>query len=143
MANRMPASRKTQVRFLRFFVVGGTSYLVNVGSFALLKKIGPPNPAFTASFILSVATHYLLNRFWALPSTRRDTGRQFAEYLATSVISYLISFSIFHLFHDAFGCGLGWSQAVSIPPATIVVFCILNFRVFRHHGGGDGTASHG
>jgi putative flippase GtrA len=134
MRKRLLPSRQTQVRFLRFFTVGGIAFVVNVASFALFKFLLPPNVAFTLAFILSVATHYSLNRFWALPSTRSDTIRQALEYLCTTCVSYLISFSAFKLFSSVLGIGLGWSQALSVPPATVVVFFILNYWVFHHRG---------
>jgi len=134
MSKRLLPSRQTQVRFLRFFTVGGVAFIVNIGSFALFKFMLPPNVAFTLAFVLSVATHYSLNRFWALPSTRSDKIRQAIEYLCTTCVSYLISFSAFKLFNSVLGIGLGWSQALSVPPATIFVFFVLNYWVFHHRG---------
>jgi len=131
MFKRLLQDRLTQVRFIKYFVVGGTGYGVNVLSFTLIKGLGGPNTAFTAAFLISTATHYCLNRFWALKSTRADTGRQFLEYLGTVVISYVISLCSFTLFRTFLSLGL--AQACSIPPSTLVVFFILNFWVFRHH----------
>ena len=134
MRKRLLPSRQTQVRFLRFFTVGGVAFIVNIGSFALFKFMLRPNVAFTLAFILSVATHYSLNRFWALPSTRSDKIRQALEYLCTTCVSYFISFSAFKLFNSLLGVGLGWSQALSVPPATLFVFFVLNYWVFHHRG---------
>ena len=89
----MLPSRKTQVRFLQFVVVGGTGLLVQMGSLAWLKLHVSARPAYSIAYVLSVATHYTLNRFWALPSARQDTLRQFVEYLGTVGVSYLVSFS--------------------------------------------------
>ncbi len=131
MLKRLLLDRQTQVRFIKFFVVGGTGYTVNVLSFTLIKGFLGPNWAFSAAFVISTTTHYSLNRFWALKSTRLDTGRQFLEYLGTVVISYLISLGSFSLFRTFLTLGL--AQALSIPPSTVVVFFILNFWVFKHH----------
>ena len=130
MLKRLLLDRQTQVRFIKFFVVGGTGYGVNVLSFTLIKGLIGPNTAFTAAFILSTTAHYCLNRFWALKSTRSDTGRQFLEYLGNVVISYIISLGAFTLFRTFLSLGI--AQAFSIPPSTVVVFFILNFWVFRH-----------
>lgn len=125
--------RETQVRFARFLVVGGTSYVVQVAVMKLTSEaIGlGTNVAFTLSFVCSSATHYVLNRFWALPSARADSWRQAREYLGTVAISYLINIGVFRLCLDVVGLGKIWATAVAVPPSTVVVFLLLNFRVFR------------
>lgn len=118
-------------RLLRFVVVGGTSYVVQWLTMKVLAGVLPTNWAFTVSFLCSTATHYTLNRFWALPSGRNDSWRQFGEYAATAVLSYAINFGLFRLCIDAFGLGKLWATAIAVPPSTLVVFLLLNFRVFR------------
>ena len=124
--------RPTQVRFARFLVVGGTAYLVQVATIKAFLGFTGTNLAFTGSFICSTATHYTLNRLWALPSTRVDVGRQFREYLGVAALSYLINFLLFHLCVDGFGINRVWATALALPPSTLVVFLLLNYRVFRH-----------
>jgi putative flippase GtrA len=131
MLKRILTHRETQVRFLKFLMVGGTAYLVQVASMKLFLGWLGTNTAFTLSFLCSTSTHYTLNRFWALPSTRGDTWRQLGEYFATAVLSYVINFSLFHLCLDVFGLDKLWSTAVAVPPSTLVVFLLLNYRVFR------------
>jgi putative flippase GtrA len=133
MFKRILTSRETQVRFFRFLAVGGTAYLVQMASMKLLLGSLGTNPAFTLSFICSTSTHYALNRFWALPSIRSDTWRQLGEYLGAAILSYAINFSIFRLCLDVFGLDKLWSTAVAVPPSTLVVFRLLNYRVFRRN----------
>jgi putative flippase GtrA len=133
MFKRILTHREKQVRFLRFLVVGGTAYLVQVASMKLFLHWLGTNPAFTLSFMCSTSTHYTLNRFWALPSTRGDTWRQMGEYLATAALSYAINFLIFRLCLDVFLLGKLWSTAVAVAPSTVVVFLLLNYRVFRRN----------
>lgn len=133
----MPApalpSRDTRFRFLRFLVVGGTAYAVQWVTTRLFAPWFPANVAFTLGFICSTATHYSLNRFWALPSLRNDSWRQFGEYLGTAALSWVINFALFRLCIDGFGLGIMWATAIAVPPSTLVVFLLLNFRVFRAH----------
>ena len=109
-------------------IVGGFSVFLRAAS-------GPfwlgTNLAFTLSFACSTLTHYSLNRFWALPSARQDTARQAREYLGAVVISYVMNLSVFHLCLDGFGMGKVLATAVAVPPSTVVVFLLLNYRVFR------------
>ncbi len=124
-------NRDTQFRFLRFIVVGGSSYAVQWLTMKLFLGFLGVGAAFNLSFICSTATHYTLNRFWALPSTRQDAWKQFFEYLATAVFSWCINKGMFLLCHNVIGLGPLWSTAISVPPSTIVVFLILHLRVFR------------
>jgi putative flippase GtrA len=131
MFKRILTSRETQVRFFRYLVVGGTACLVQVMSMKLfLGRLGT-NLAFTLSFMCSTSTHYTLNRFWALPSTRGDTLRQLGEYLTIAALSYVINFLLFRLCLDVFGLDKLWSLVVIAPPSTVVVFLLLNYCVFR------------
>ncbi len=128
---KLISDRETRLRFARFLVVGGTAYAVQVAAMKLALLGCGTNVAFTVSFVCSTATHYLLNRFWALPSARTDAWRQAREYLGASAISFVINFAVFHLCLDVFGLGRMWALAIAVPPSTIVVFLILNYRVFR------------
>jgi putative flippase GtrA len=112
-------------------VVGGTAYGIGVATMKLfLLKFGT-DAAFTLSFLCSTSTHYSLNRFWAMPSMRTDAWRQGREYLFTAALSFVINYGLFHLCLDGLGLGKIWSQAIAVPPSTLVVFLILNYRVFR------------
>ncbi len=127
----MIPSRETQVRFFRFLSVGGLAAIVQFMTLKVFKTWLGSDLAFTCSFICSTTTHYLMNRFWALPSHRNDAIKQFTEYLGTSGISYIINLSIFKLCHDLVGLSIMWSAVIALPPSTVVVFLILNYRVFR------------
>ncbi len=123
--------RETQVRFVRFLAVGGTSAALQFAVLALVKGRIGDTLAFSVSWVLSTTAHYSLNRFWALPSARHDARRQFGEYLGTVALSYLVTLGAFKLLHDACGLGVIWASFWAIPPSTLVVFLLLNYRVFR------------
>jgi len=122
---------ETQVRFARFLVVGATAYGVQITMMKLTLLCLATNAAFVVSFIASTGTHYALNRFWALPSGRTDSIRQLKEYVGAAAISFIINFSLFRLCIDGFGLGRIWATAIAVPPSTVVVFLLLNYRVFR------------
>lgn len=123
--------RETQVRFVRFIAVGGGSAAVQFAVLAGLKGRMGDTLAFSISWVLSTATHYLANRFWALPSARADASRQFGEYLFTVGVSYVITLGAFKIAHDVIGLSVMWATFWAIPPSTAVVFALLNYRVFR------------
>jgi putative flippase GtrA len=118
-------------RVARFLIVGGGSAGVQFAVLALIKGRMNDLLAFSISWALSTTTHYLFNRFWALPSVRHDSGRQFGEYLFTIGLSWVINTAAFQLCHSTLGFGVMWSTFWAIPPSTVVVFFLLNYRVFR------------
>jgi putative flippase GtrA len=123
--------RETRIRVLRFLAVGGGSAGVQFIVLALLKGWMAETLAFSLSWVVSTGTHYLANRFWALPSGRHDAAKQFGEYMVAVGLSYVINLGAFKLCQSVFGLGLMWAAFWAIPPSTIVVFLILNYRVFR------------
>ena len=131
------SDRQTQVRFARFLVVGATAYGVQLATMKLFLFWLGTNAAFILSFLCSTTTHYALNRFWALPSGRADRWRQLRDYAVAVSISFAINFSVFHLCLDALGLSKLWSAALAVPPSTVVVFLLLNYRVFKARAASD------
>ncbi len=131
MHKGMAPTRETQVRFLRFLTVGGVAALVQFSTLAVYKRWLAADIAFSCSFFCSTATHYLMNRFWALPSDRRDSWRQFGEYVGTAALSYLVNLGLFKAGHDLLGLRVLFAAALALPPSTLLVFLLLNYRVFR------------
>ncbi len=119
------------MRVGRFLVVGGGSAGVQFLVLALLEGWMSETLAFSFSWIVSTTAHYLANRFWALPSTRQDAAKQLGEYLFAVALSYVINLGAFRLCTDVFGLGMMWAAFWAIPPSTVVVFLLLNYRVFR------------
>jgi putative flippase GtrA len=130
MFESLLTDRETQLRLLRFLVVGAGSALVQVVVLRALRVRIGETFAFTVSWVVSTTTHYFANRFWALPSARSDTGRQLGEYLFAVGVSYLINLAVFKLLRVRFKLSPTWAALWAIPPSTIVVFLLLNFRVF-------------
>ncbi len=131
MLDSLFTDRETRLRALRFLAVGGGSALVQFAVLAWLKTWLSATLAFSLSWVISTATHYLANRFWALPSARHDAAKQFGEYLVAVALSYIINVAAFKLCHDVIGISVMWAAFWAIPPSTVVVFLILNYRVFR------------
>lgn len=130
MLESLLTDRETQLRLVRFLTVGAGSALVQVAVLRALKTRMSETLAFSISWVISTTTHYFANRFWALPSARQDTAQQLGEYLFAVALSYLINLGVFKLLRHRFRLGTTWATLWAIPPSTIVVFLILNFRVF-------------
>jgi putative flippase GtrA len=130
MFDSLLTDRETQWRLLRFLAVGAGSALVQVAVLRLLRARIGETWAFSVSWVVSTTTHYFANRFWALPSVRDDAAQQLGEYLFAVVVSYVINLGAFKLLRNKFKLSPTWATLWAIPPSTIVVFLILNFRVF-------------
>jgi len=104
---------------------------VQLATLWVLRNWFSPTVAFSFSFVFSTTTHYLLNRHWALPSDRRDHGRQLGEYVLAVLLSYAINLAAFKLCHALLGMSVIWAAFWAVPPSTVVVFLLLNYRVFR------------
>ena len=130
MFDSLLTDRETQLRLLRFLVVGAGSALVQLVVLRAFKARFGETLAFSISWVMSTTTHYFANRFWALPSARHDTTRQLGEYLVAVALSYVINLAVFKLLRIRFKLSTSWATLWAIPPSTIVVFLILNYRVF-------------
>jgi putative flippase GtrA len=130
MFDSLLTDRETQWRLLRFLAVGAGSALVQVAVLRLLRARIGETWAFSVSWVVSTTTHYFANRFWALPSVRDDAAQQLGEYLFAVVVSYVINLGAFKLLRNKFKLSPTWATLWAIPPSTIVVFLILNYRVF-------------
>lgn len=131
MFDSLLTDRETQWRLLRFLAVGAGSALVQVAVLRLLRARIGETWAFSVSWVVSTTTHYFANRFWALPSVRDDAAQQLGEYLFAVVVSYVINLGAFKLLRNKFKLNPTWATLGAIPPSTIVVFLLLNYRVFR------------
>jgi len=130
----MLPSRETQVRFFKSLTVGATAFLVQCSVLWVLKRLLAATTAFNWAYACSVATHYSLNRFWALRSSRRDSGRQLLEYAGVVAIGWLIQSTVFKFCLHTVGLSIMWSNFFAVPPSTVAVVLLLNFRVFKRHG---------
>lgn len=130
MLESLLTDRETQLRALRFLAVGGGTAIVQVIVLRILRRWMGETLAFSLSWVVSTTTHYFANRFWALPSARNDTAQQLGEYLVAVALSYLINLATFKLLRVRFKMSPTWATLWAIPPSTIVVFLILNYRVF-------------
>ena len=130
MLESLLADRENLLRLVRFLVVGAGSALVQVAVLRALRNRCGETLAFSVSWVVSTTTHYFANRFWALPSGRGDTVQQLGEYLVAVALSYVINLGVFKLLRIKGGLSPTWATLWAIPPSTIVVFLLLNFRVF-------------
>lgn len=118
-------------QLVRFAVVGGT---VMVSFMALNWVLAPHLGAqggFLGAYPPAVALHFALNKWWTFGSTRRDAGRQVAEYLAMVAVTFVIQWAVFTgvMLTTAWP---GWLAAgLANLAQMIVTFLMMQRRIFK------------
>jgi putative flippase GtrA len=89
-------SREAWAQLLKFGVVGGSGYLINLGVFAFLSgNLGVFHAvAAVGAFCVAVTSNFLWNRYWTFGPgeglAHQQAGRFFAVSLASLVINLVV-----------------------------------------------------
>jgi putative flippase GtrA len=115
-AARRPAS---WLQLLKFGVVGGSGYLINLAVFALLA--GPVGlhhiAAAVAAFCVALANNFLWNRHWTFESGDGHPGFQAARFFAVSVAALLINLATLEALVRGTSMGDLTAQAIAVAVA--------------------------
>ena len=89
-AARRPAN---WVQLLKFGLVGGSGYLINLGVFALLAGSLGVHHAIAAvgAFAVAVTNNFLLNRHWTFAAGDGHAGFQAMRFFAVSIAALTIN----------------------------------------------------
>jgi dolichol-phosphate mannosyltransferase len=109
-ALRRPAN---WVQLLKFGIVGGSGYFVNLAVYALLLGIGPHQAALV-SFVVSATNNYWWNRHWTFAGSKGHFGYQGARFLIVSCVALLVNQLWLFFFLNVAGFGKIVSQAIAI-----------------------------
>jgi dolichol-phosphate mannosyltransferase len=86
-------SRDSWIQLLKFGIVGGSGYLINLGVFAFLSgNLGVYHAvAAVGAFCVAVTSNFLWNRYWTFGPGEGLAHRQAARFFAVSVASLVIN----------------------------------------------------
>ena len=86
-------SRESWLQLLKFGVVGGSGYLINLGVFAFLSgNLGVYHAvAAIGAFCVAVTSNFLWNRYWTFGPGEGLAHMQAARFLAVSVACLMIN----------------------------------------------------
>ena len=129
--------RSNWVQLVRFGVVGGSGYIVNLAVFAALVEGAGVNHlvASTVAFSVAVLNNFWLNRHWTFQARAGHAGFQASRYFAVSVVAFLVGLGLLALFVDVLGLPELLSQAAAIVIATPVNFAGNKVWTFDRHKG--------
>lgn len=122
-------SRDSWLQLLKFGVVGGSGYLINLGVFAFLSgNLGVYHAvAAIGAFCVAVTSNFLWNRYWTFGPGEGLAHMQAARFLAVSVACLVINLVVLELL---VGSGMGELAAQAIAVAVAMPFNFLGNKLW-------------
>ncbi len=121
-------------QLVKFCIVGGTGYVVNLAVYSLLVGIFEIHyiPAAVCSFLVAVTNNYFWNRHWTFRAQRGHVGYQGARFLVVSTLALGANLVVLHLLVSA-GLGEIPAQAIAIVLVTPINFVGNKLWSFGRH----------
>jgi len=115
-AARRPAS---WWQLLKFGLVGGSGYLINLGVFAFLSaNLGVHHlVAAVGAFVVAVSSNFFWNRHWTFAAGHGHAGFQAARFFAVSVAALLINLIVLEALVGGTSMGELGAQAIAVAVA--------------------------
>ena len=122
-------SRESWLQLLRFGVVGGSGYLINLGVFAFLSgNLGVYHAvAAVGAFCVAVTSNFLWNRYWTFGPGEGLAHMQAARFLAVSIACLVINLLVLELLVNS---GMGELAAQAIAVAVAMPFNFLGNKLW-------------
>ena len=114
-AARRPAS---WIQLLKFGVVGGSGYLINLAVFAALVSLGVHHTiAAIGAFGVAVTNNFLWNRYWTFGPGEGPAHFQAARFFAVSLASLGLNLAVLELLVANHVVGELSAQAIAVAVA--------------------------
>lgn len=115
-AARRPAS---WLQLLKFGIVGGSGYLINLAVFAVLAdNVGLHHAASAVgAFCVAVTSNFFWNRHWTFAAKDGHRGFQAARFFAISIGALAINLVVLEALIDGTSLGSLSSQAIAVAVA--------------------------
>jgi putative flippase GtrA len=126
-AARRPAS---WWELIKFGMVGGSGYLINLGVFAFLSgNLGVHHLiAAIGAFCVAFASNFFWNRHWTFGAAGGHAGFQAARFFAVSVAALLINLAVLQALVG--GTSMGDLTAQAIAVAVAMPFNVLGNKLW-------------
>jgi len=112
------------VQLVKFCVVGGSGYVVNLAVFTLAFEVGNLHHlvAATIAFAVAVLNNFWWNRHWTFAAREGRAGFQAARFFAVSVGAFLFQAALLELLVTGANVPEVGAQAISVVAATPLNF---------------------
>jgi putative flippase GtrA len=124
-------SHHNWLELLRFCVVGGSGYVINVGLFTLAYQSLPYLIAFVLAFGVAATSNFIWNRVWTFRIEHGVPHVQYARFLAVSMLALVIDLVALALLVEVFGVHKPVAAAIAIVVATPISFLGNKLWSFR------------
>ncbi|HEU0194844.1 MAG TPA: GtrA family protein [Gaiellales bacterium] len=122
MAPAGPPAADGLRQVVRFCLVGGSGYLVNLLAFHLADAAMPYIPAFALAFLVAATSNFLLNRWWTFAAAGGSPHRQFARFLCVSAGALALDLALLTALVELAGAPKLAAAALAIAAVTPVSF---------------------
>jgi putative flippase GtrA len=124
-------SHHNWLELLRFCVVGGSGYVINVGLFTIAYQHLPYRVAFVISFAVAATSNFIWNRVWTFRVEHGVPHVQYARFLAVSVLVLIFDLIMLTVLVEEFGVHKPVAAAIAIVVATPISFLGNKLWSFR------------
>jgi dolichol-phosphate mannosyltransferase len=117
-------------QLLKFGLVGGSGYLINLGVFALLTEdlSAQHSIAAVGAFCVAITSNFFWNRHWTFAAADGHAGFQAARFLTVSVAGLLINLAVLEALVQ--GTSLGDLAAQAIAVAVAMPFNFIGNKLW-------------
>ncbi len=128
----MPKRLYTYIRthkeqFVRYFVVGISGFVIDIGTLYLFTTQFGINPTLAVVYnqLLVMGYNFTLNKYWSFQNTALP-HKQFIRYLILAGANYLFSIAVMYVANQVFGM-----NEIIVRVATIAVMTLWNFVIYK------------
>lgn len=128
------------IRFLKYGMVGGTGFGVNLGLLALLVEIVHlhENLSVIISYGISIQTNFILNELWTFGDKRTTEWRSVLirafKFNLVSIIGWAINLAVFSFFFNILGIFYILSEIIAVAVVTLWNFFVNIHWTWRNKG---------
>jgi putative flippase GtrA len=119
LAARRPAN---WMEVLRYCVVGGTGYVVNLVAFLIADRSMTYTLAFSLAFVLAATSNFVWNRVWTFRVRHGVPHHQYVRFLTVSAMALCLDLAVLRALVEAGGMAKVSAAALAILVATPVSF---------------------
>jgi putative flippase GtrA len=107
---------------LRYCIVGGSGYVVNLAAFLVADRVMPYMLAFALAFVLAATSNFAWNRVWTFRVRHGVPHHQYARFLTVSAMALCLDLVVLRALVEGAGMEKVGAAALAILLATPVSF---------------------
>jgi putative flippase GtrA len=121
------------LQLIRFGLVGGTGFIVNVGVYAACVHILSIDyrVAFVLAWLVAVTNNFLLNRHWTFDAAAGSVRFQAIRFFVVSLVAALFGFLLLTLLVESAGLAKVPAEALAVAASTPLNFIGNKLWSFR------------